>query len=212
MASVVPTVLASTPVDYAERIDRVKPFAKRLHIDVCDGIFADNKTLGLTQIYDINTIPFDLHLMIERPLMELETIISLAPSLVIIHFESEGDHFSLIKELKAYEIKVGLAVLAETSISQVAALLPLIDHLLIFTGYIGHNGGTFQSDQLHKIAEARAIAPNLEIGIDGGVDQSSARLCVEAGVDILDVGSFIHNSNDPEIAYIAISAIADGTS
>jgi ribulose-phosphate 3-epimerase len=91
-------------------------------------------------------------------------------------------------------------------------VLSTIDHLVVFTGKLGHNGGEFRADCLEKIAQARAINPNLEIAVDGGLDQRTARLAVEAGANLLDVGSFIHDADDPEIAYIAIQAIAEGTS
>jgi ribulose-phosphate 3-epimerase len=212
MASVAPTILATTPADYAERIDRVKPFAKRLHVDVCDGVFIDTKTVGLSQVYDIDGVPLDLHLMMTHPESQIENIIALSPQLVIFHYEAEADRESIIRQLHAMEIRVGIAINPETTIEQVGNLLNSIDHLLIFTGRLGHNGGEFQITCLDKIAQARLINPDIEIGVDGGVDQVTGRLAVEAGVNVLDCGSFIHDSDDPEIAYIALEAIADDQS
>lgn len=212
MASVAPTINATTPADYARRIDNVKPFAKRLHIDVGDGVFTDVKTVGLAQVYDIDGVPFDLHLMMTHPESQFEDVCALAPQLVITHFEAPFDHQAFWKELREVDIKVGLAVNVETTIEQVKDLLPGIDHLLVFTGKLGHNGGEFRADCLEKIAQARAINPDLEIAVDGGLGQETARLAIEAGADLLDVGSFIHDAADPEIAYIAAQAIAEGTS
>lgn len=212
MASVAPTILAQDPEDYAERINRVKPFARRLHIDICDGVFIDTKTVGLTQVYDIDGVPFDLHLMMNHPEGQIENIVALSPELVIVHYEADGDRDSLFKQLRQLDIKVGLAINPETTIEQVADTLQSLDHLLIFTGRLGHNGGEFRIDCLDKIAAARAINPNLEIGVDGGVNQETARKAIEAGANLLDCGSFIHDSPDPEIAYIAVEAIAEGMS
>lgn len=212
MASVAPTINATTPADYAQRIDNVKPFAQRLHIDVGDGVFTDVKTVGLTQVYDIDGVPFDLHLMMTHPESQLENICALQPQLVITHFEAQFDREAFWKELRAVDIKVGLAINVETTIEQVADLLPTIDHLVVFTGKLGHNGGEFRADCLEKIGQARAVNPDLEIAVDGGLNQETARLAVDAGANLLDVGSFIHEADDPEIAYIAIQAIADGTS
>jgi ribulose-phosphate 3-epimerase len=86
MASVAPTINAMTPEDYARRINNVKPFAKRLHIDVGDGVFTDVKTVGLSQVYDIDGVPFDLHLMMTHPEGHMEDICALQPQLVIKHF------------------------------------------------------------------------------------------------------------------------------
>lgn len=212
MASVAPTILATDPADYARRINNVKPFAKRLHIDVADGVFEDQKSVGLTQVYDIDGVPFDLHLMMVHPESQIENIIALQPQLVIVHFEAPFNREAFFKELRQLEIKVGLAVKVETTIDQVKDVLETVDHLVVFTGRLGHNGGEFRADCLEKIAQARAINPNLEIAVDGGLNQETARLAVEAGADLLDVGSFIQDSADPEIAYIAVEAIAEGTS
>lgn len=212
MASVAPTILATTPEEYARRINNVKPFAKRLHIDVGDGVFTDVKTVGLSQVYDIDGVPFDLHLMMMHPESQTEHICSLGPQLVIAHFEAPFDHRQFFDELKSMDIKVGLAINTETTIEQVRDLLPVLHHLVVFTGKLGHNGGEFRADCLEKIGQARAINPDLEIAVDGGVNQETGRLAIEAGANLLDVGSFIHDAEDPEIAYIALEAIAEGTS
>jgi ribulose-phosphate 3-epimerase len=210
MASVAPTINATTPEDYARRIDNVKSFATRIHIDAGDGVFTDVKTIGLSQVYDIDGVPFDLHLMMVHPESQIENIISLQPQLVIVHYEAPCDREAFFRQIREMDIKVGLAINVETMIDQVADILPTIDHLLVFTGQLGHNGGEFRADCLEKIAQARAINPDLEIAVDGGLNQETARLAVEAGANLLDVGSFIHDSPDPEIAYIAVQAIAEG--
>lgn len=212
MGSVAPTILASTPDDYAARINRVKPFAKRLHIDICDGVFIDTKTVGLTQVYDIDGVPFDLHLMMTHPEGQIENIVALQPQLVIVHFEADCDRTDLFRQLRSLDIRVGLAISPETTIEQVKDIVPDLDHLLIFTGRLGHNGGEFRLDCLDKIGGARAINPTLEIAVDGGVNQETGRKAIEAGADLLDCGSFIHDAPDPEIAYIGLEAIAEGVS
>ena len=212
MASVAPTILAETPADYSARIQRVKPFAKRLHIDVCDGVFVDVKTVGLSQVYDIDGVPFDLHLMMAHPEGQIENICALQPSLVIVHYEADFDREAFFHELQSMDIRVGLAIKPETTIEQVKDILPTLNHLLIFTGRLGHNGGEFRTDCLEKIGQARAINPDLEIGIDGGVNQETGRMAIEAGANLLNCGSFIHDAEDPEIAYIGLAAIAEGTS
>lgn len=210
MASVAPTILAETPEDYSARIERIKSFAKRIHVDVCDGVFIESRTIGLTQIYDIDGVPMDLHLMMDHPEGQVENIISLQPNLVIIHFEAQVDCQAFFNQLHEMGIHVGLAIKPETSVEQVAHLLPGIHHLLVFTGKLGHNGGEFQADCLEKIAQARAINPELEIAVDGGINEETAHLAIEAGANLLDVGSCIHESSDPEGSFIALQALAEG--
>ncbi|MEO7617862.1 MAG: hypothetical protein ABIS59_03395 [Candidatus Saccharibacteria bacterium] len=210
MASVAPTILATTPEDYATRIDRLKPFASRIHVDICDGVFADNRTIGLSQVYDIDGVPMDLHLMMGMPGGQIENIIALQPNLVIVHFEASSDPTELFGQLHEMGIHVGLAILPETTIEQVAHILPGIHHLLIFTGTLGHNGGEFKGECLEKIAVAREINPDLEIAVDGGITMENAHLAIDAGANLLNVGSCIHESPDPESTYIALQAIAEG--
>jgi ribulose-phosphate 3-epimerase len=212
MPIVVPTINATTPEDYARRIDNVKSFAGRLHIDVGDGVFTDVRTIGLSQVYDIDGVPFDLHLMMVHPESQIENIVSLQPQLVIVHYEAPFEHNSFFKSLREMVIRVGLAINVETTIEQVRDIIPTIHHLLVFTGRLGHNGGEFRADCLDKIALARAINPDLEVAVDGGLNQETVRLAIEAGADILDVGSFIHDADDPEMAYVALQAIAEGQS
>ncbi len=209
MAVVAPAINADDINDFTARVDRVKPFAKRLHIDISDGVFTPHRSPNLAQVYGIDGAQMDLHLMMQDPAAEFENIVSLHPDLVIIHFESNGAA-ELIDRIKELQIKVGLAVKKETAIEQVKDLLPKVDHLLVFTGNLGFNGGEFDAECLDKIAPARAINDQLEIGVDGGVDNEAARQSVDAGADVLDSGSFIQNSNDPEAAYIQLDAIANG--
>jgi len=147
-----------------------------------------------------------------HPEGQIENIVALQPHLVIVHYEAECDTDSLFRQLHELDIRVGLAINPETTIVQVKDLLPNLDHLVVFTGRLGHNGGEFRVDCLEKIGQARAINPNLEIAVDGGVNQETGRMAIEAGANLLDCGSFIHDATDPEIAYIALEAIAEGVS
>jgi ribulose-phosphate 3-epimerase len=213
MPTVAPTINATDPADYSQRINNIKSLGiQRLHIDVGDGVFTDVRTVGLSQVYDIDGVPIDLHLMMVHPEGQIENICAVSPQLVITHFEAPFDHEAFFKQLREFDIKVGLAVNVETTIEQVKDLLPIIDHLLVFTGKLGHNGGEFRADCLEKIGQARELNSELEIAVDGGLNQETGRKAIEAGADVLDVGSFIHDANDPEIAYIAMQAIAEGTS
>src|SRR4051812_25099976 len=99
MASVAPTINSTTPEDYARRINNVKGFATRLHVDVGDGVFTGVKTIGLSQVYDIDGVPLDLHLMMAHPESQIENIVSIQPRLVIVHFEADFDREAFFKEL-----------------------------------------------------------------------------------------------------------------
>lgn len=210
MAKVVPTILAQTPEDFAARIERVKPFAKRIHVDCSSGQFSPVSTVRLAQMYGIDGAELDLHMMVNDPVMDFENTLALEPTLVVIHFESDCDHLSLINRYKELGIRVGLAILQGTKVEEVTSLLTEIDHLLVFCGTLGYNHGKFDATVLDKIQAAKAINPNLEVAVDGGIDQSSARQALEAGADVLNCGSFIQDSLDPEAAYIGLESLASG--
>ena len=207
MPLIVPTILARDLDDYASRIKRVRPFARRIHIDVTDGVFADSTTPAIDQVYGIVGIPFDLHLMFEQPQSQVAKIVKLHPRLAIIHAEADCDHLAVAAELHANGIKAGLAVLPETTIESVRELLPHFDHLLIFTGNLGENRGNFKSECLPKIAEARAINVGLEIGVDGGINLNNVASVVCAGADVLYIGGAIHHAHNPALAYDALSRV-----
>jgi len=210
MALVVPTILASTVEDYEARLRRVRPFARRIHIDVTDGKFSDSMTVGLDTVHGIPGIPFDIHLMFERPQDCLDRLVELAPRLVIFHAEADCDHRALVIALHERGIRAGLAILPETAVSDLAELLPDFDEVMIFTGTLGENRGHFRPECLTKIAEVRKVKPDIEVGVDGGIDLTNAAMIVRAGADVLYVGGAIHHAPHPAIAYEALTAIATG--
>lgn len=211
MAKVAVTVDADTPADFAARIERIKPFVRRLHVDISDGVFAPNKTIGLSQAYGIDGSELDLHMMVEYPESQVEKILAFEPNLVILHFEASGGHLKdIFGQLKEVGIRTGLAIKPDTVVEEVKDWLVDLDHLLVFTGKLGFNGGEMRVDCLDKIAQAKAINPNLEIGVDGGVNKDTARLALDAGADVLDTGSWVHEATDPEAAYLMLEAIAAG--
>jgi len=208
MALVIPTALAYDLEDFEARLRRVRPFASRIHIDVTDGVFSEARTIGLDQVHGIGGIPFDLHLMLRRPQDQLARVIELRPRLAIIHAEADCDTVALAAELRANGIKAGLALLPETTVDGVRELLPHFDHVLIFTGTLGENGGDFSADCLPKIAVVKALKPELEVSVDGGVTLKNVAAAVRAGADVLYVGGAIQHAPNPQLAYDELSRIA----
>ena len=199
MAEIVPAVLASSPQEFKQRLERVS-FAPRVHLDFADGEFAPAKTIGLAQAY-LPSAMADLHLMLQQPAKQLETIISLRPHLVIIHAEADVDHAAFYSSLRELGIKTGLAVLPATSIADIATLIEQVDHLLVFAGDLGHYGGQLQPDNLAKINAAKQIKSQLEVSVDGGVNADNAQQVARSGADVLISGSFIQNAASPKRAW-----------
>lgn len=204
MSTICPAILAKNLTEYTEAIERIEEFAERIHIDFADGDFAPVKLVSPIEVHWPVHIHADFHLMLRDPLKEIETIISQHPHLVILHGESE--HVSeMIDELNAVRIKTGIALLPETSVESAQPLIERVEHVLIFGGHLGYYGGEAALSQLDKVKEIRAISSDIEIGWDGGANDKNSALISAAGVDVINVGSFIQNAPDPEAAYRALT-------
>ncbi len=207
MAVICPTVLAEEAHAYREQMERIQGFAKRIQVDLTDGVFAPSKTIGLDEVWWPEGVLADLHLMYDNPLEHIETIIRLKPNLVIVHAEAEGDFVALSEALRAAGIRVGVALLAPTGTDEIKEALSLIDHVLIFSGTLGYFGGKADMTLTGKASELKSLKPELEIGWDGGINDQNAKLLMRAGVDVLNVGGFIQRAEDPESAYAKLEAI-----
>lgn len=201
MAVICPTVTAETPQEYAAQLASVKSFAQRIHIDVADSEFTPRRLLPLSQIYLPEEITSDIHVMVADPFIHLMTLISLRPQTVIVHAEAQGDLQSGVQELQKVGIKAGIALLPDTQVADKAALLQLADHVLIFAGHLGYQGGQADMSQVQKIAQIRALNASCEIAWDGGVNDKNAHELAKAGIEVLNVGGFIQHAENPAAAY-----------
>lgn len=207
MAVVCPTVTAEDPHSYREQVARLEPFATRIHIDLADGEFAPTKLVGLAQVYWPESMQADLHIMYQNPHEQLETAISLQPNMVIIHAEASGDLHGMILELQSVGIKAGVALLAESKPDDYADLISAADHILLFAGKLGYQGGEADMNVLKKIPDIRIINPIAELGWDGGIDVENAPLLVQEGIEILNIGGYIHHADDPAAAYKTVTQL-----
>lgn len=206
-ADICPTILAEEPDSFRMQMKRVLPFAKRLHIDVMDGVFAAPRSLALDQIYWPANIPVDLHVMYQKPMVHAGAFVSLAPRMVILHAEADGNFAPFSEYMHRHGIEVGVALLPQTSVATIAPVIDIIDHVLIFSGHLGHFGGSADTRLLVKVRQLRELKPSLEIGWDGGVNATNAAELAAGGVDVLNVGGFIQHAVDPAQAYAALGAL-----
>ncbi len=201
MAVVCPTITAYDPHEYRAQVEQVESFAKRIHIDLMDGIFAPNQSPGLDQIWWPENITADIHLMYERPAVYIDQIIKLKPSLLIMHYESDIDHKKTAERLQDHKIKAGLAILQETPAEEVIPVLSGFDHVLIFSGHLGEHGGIANLDLLQKVTAVRQSYPDIEISWDGGINAKNAAELAKSGVNVLNTGGYIQKSADPAKTY-----------
>jgi ribulose-phosphate 3-epimerase len=209
MSIICPTVTAFDTHEYRTQLERVDTFAPRIHVDLMDGEFAPTKSPDLSQLWLPENVECDVHIMYKRPQDHLEQLIALKPSLVIVQTESDCDIPKFAADLREAGIKIGISVLQDTKISDVSYLFPHVQHLLIFSGNLGHFGGQADLSLIAKITEAKAIHPSLEIGWDGGINADNCQELASAGVDVLNVGSAIQKAEKPQEAYATMVSKTD---
>lgn len=207
--SIVPTILVNNKKDFRTQVETINAFTRRVQIDITDGVFAPTETLDITNIWWPKGWETDLHLMVSRPSEQLETIFKLSPSLCIFHAETNENLLPVFEELKKHEIKTGVALLPSTYPGHVKSYIEAADHVLIFAGQLGVQGGQADLLQMEKIALVRNIKPELEIGWDGGANMTNIRALAHTDVDVIDVGSALSTADNPAEMYAQLVAEID---
>lgn len=200
-ASICPTVTAEDPHVFREQMERIANFAVRVHIDLSDGSLAPNRLIDLDKVWWPGGVRADLHVMLARPFEHIELYRALGPQLVIVHAEAKGDYGAFAELMHGHGIETGIALLPDTDVESIIPGLELIDHVMIFSGKLGFFGGQADLGLLTKVGRLKELKPSLEIGWDGGINDKNVRQLVDGGVEVLNVGGFIHKSQDPEAAY-----------
>ena len=207
MAVVCPTVTAFDPHEYRAQMERVGSFTNRVHIDLMDGQFAPSVSPKLEEIWWPHHVQADIHLMYKRPMDFLDQLIKLNPRMVIIHNEADVHHMHFAGEMHKAGILTGLAVLQDTPIEHAFQIMHSFDQVLIFSGHLGYHGGELDLGLLDKVQKTREHHPEVEVAWDGGINDQNAQELVDGGVDVLNVGGYIQNSDKPQAAYDKLSLV-----
>jgi len=197
--TICPTVTTDDPDVYQRQIEQSAQYATRIHIDLGDGVF----TRQLTEVEDVwwpAGMRADLHIMFQEPFLHIPAILALGPQLVIVHAEAEGDFMAFAREMHRHGIEAGVSLLQDTPVEAILPAMELIDHVLIFSGDLGHFGGKADLSLLDKARKLRELKPTLELGWDGGANAENARALTEGGIDVINCGGYLHGDN-PTRAY-----------
>lgn len=207
MVKIAPSILSADFSKLADEIRKVEQYVDMLHIDVMDGHFVPNITLGLPVIRSIRVVtklPFDVHLMVEDPDNYVEPFIDAGANLLTVHAETAVHLNRTIDRIKKKGAKVGVALNPSTPLTALDHVLQDIDMVLIMTVNPGFGGQQFIKSMIPKIKKLREIISkeklDVDIEVDGGINGDTARQAVAAGANILVAGSYIYDSSDPVAA------------
>ena len=205
MSIIAPSITVETEEQFNAAIEKMKPFAQRIHIDISDGEFAPVFLFDVNKIWWPTEWIVDIHAMVSNPMDYIDRLISLKPHIITFHAETGVNMIPIIEKIKQAGIKAGIALLKPTVPATVADAIRAADHVLVFSGDLGHYGGTASLMQLEKVRLIKAINPNIEIGWDGGVNMDNAYTLTQGGVNVLNTGGAISNAADPVAAYTALT-------
>lgn len=208
MAVIAPTILTNDAGKYRTFIEAYYHFAKRIQVDISDGIFTPNPTISETGVWWPSGWLCDVHMMVAQPSAHVDALRTLHPHMVIFHAEVQEDLMPSLMLLRDAGIKVGVAFLKTTFPGKFSDLIRFVDHVLLFSGNLGSYGGEAEMLQLEKVGVIRAINPEVEIGWDGGAKIDNVREIARAGVDVINVGSAIAAAEKPREVFEIMSAEA----
>ena len=186
--------------------DLEKAGADFIHIDVMDGHFVPNITIGpevINKLRKCTSLPFDVHLMISPVHDFIKNFADAGANIITIHPEATDDLINSIKKIKSYNIKAGVSLNPETPVDKVLPVLNLIDLVLIMSVNPGFGGQKFMNETLEKVKTLRKEIDEkklkTQIEIDGGINFENAKLAKKAGVNILVSGTTIFKENNGDL-------------
>lgn len=204
MIKIAPSILSANFATLGEDIKDVElGGADYIHVDVMDGHFVPNITIGplvVDAIRPITKLPLDVHLMIENPDQYIPEFAKAGADIITVHVEACRHLHRTIQLIKEQGIKAGVVLNPSTPVDTIKHIIADIDMVLLMTVNPGFGGQAFISSVVPKIKEVREMANELnlelDIEVDGGINEETAKICIEAGANVLVAGSFIYGSSN----------------
>ncbi|MFN7991502.1 MAG: ribulose-phosphate 3-epimerase [Candidatus Micrarchaeia archaeon] len=197
-AEVIPAILVKSREDLLRRIGQVRGLVKEIQLDIMDGIFVPNKTIGLSELHDLPEARYEFHWMVKDP--ENWIVKAPGPHMHLVHVEtitSMGRIESAVREAGG---SLGLAINPETPLEKLLPLVPKASRVLVMTVHPGFSGQKYIREMGAKIRELRRLYPKLDIEVDGGVNLETIAHAYSCGANILAAASAIFSQTDTKTA------------
>lgn len=207
MVYIAPSLLAADFSALDREVAKIEQ-ADMLHVDIMDGHFVPNISIGpavVAALRDKTRLPFDVHLMLERPMAYLPVFRKAGANIITVHVECQEPVGELIAAIKATGAQAGVAISPDTPISKIGPWAAELRQVTVMTVYPGFGGQKMLLEPLKKVLQLKCLYPHLLVEVDGGVNLQTAPLCKAAGADILVAGTSVFQAEDPYLEMRCLS-------
>ena len=199
---VVPAILANDPESLRVMVHQAESFANYVQFDIMDGRFVPSRSITYRDLIKIPVkFRWEVHLMVEQPEKYFGSFMKAGADKVIFHYESTPSPGTVVSLARNLGLKIGLAINPETTVPEFLPLVDEVDSVVFLTVHPGFYGSKFIPEVLDKIVALRRSRPSIEIGVDGGINESNILQVARAGADVLYVGSAIFLQPQPAEKY-----------
>lgn len=212
---IAPSILSADFANLARDIKLVeKAGADYIHVDVMDGHFVPNITIGpavVAAIRPVTKLPLDCHLMIEKPENYILDFAKAGADIINVHVEATPHIHRALQMIKGADVKAGVTINPGTPVNAIKHVLKMADLVLVMTVNPGFGGQAFIPEAVEKVKELKALKEEFdyhyEIEVDGGIVPETAEICQAAGADVFVAGSYIYNAPDPDERIAALKEV-----
>ncbi len=211
MAQIVPGILTADEDEYQKKLRLAEHSASLIQIDIVDGKFSANKTVGIDTVAKfVSSSSLEIQLMVEKPTFYLNDLVKLDfVSRIIFPFETNDDIGAAIYTIRKSQKQAGISLNPETPLISAMHFFDDVDLLLLMTGKPGYSGQKLGSQTYSRIIEAKKLAPSLPLEIDIGVNFENAAKLAKSGADFLVASSALFNTPDFNGAYCKLAKLAE---